>query len=76
MCVVKTNMTISLDVDIVQACKKRPAGFASKACNKALREALDMPDTKEEIQRKKQSERNKVYVEGVGWVQCGGGRVY
>ena len=64
----KTHITISVDVKVAEGCKDKPNGFTSKVCNEALRGALDIPIPKQEIERRKKNNPDRLYVPGVGFV--------
>lgn len=70
----KTHILVSVDVDVAEACKDRRHGFTSKTCNDALRIALELPESKEEVQRKNQVNKVEftpkgIYVKGIGFVR-------
>ena len=64
----KTHITISIDVEVAAACKNKPNGFTSKACNDALREALSIPISDVEKARRKKNNPDRIFVRGVGWI--------
>jgi len=65
----KTNKTISIDVDVAKALESRPVGYMSSVCNTSLREALKVPMTEKQKARMEKNNPKRLWVPSIGWVE-------